>query len=235
MLPDAFVYPLRGRGKARLLAFPIFVLGLYLLQYIAQFTVVMIAWALGLVLGVLIFGWLFAYSFEVLGTSARGDREPPEDPDLTTKADLIGPILLAAAVALCSFGPHILYRAVWIREFPPSAVLNVATLIFGVLYFPMAMIGVVLWGSLAGLNPVLIIASIIRVAPSYALVVLTGGALAALVWLAARFGQIPIPHLGSAIAGFVYAAFLLYCVTVLMRLCGLLYYCHEERLGWFGE
>jgi len=232
-LPETFVYPLRGPGKYLILSGAIFfwllgVLKAFLMALPVPYLGAIASGAIGLFVG----GYLGAYVLSIVGTSARGDDEPPEWPDFSNWwDDVLRPwLLILAAVALsllpmslCLLAYHLGYlhstRAAW--------VLGIA----GAVYLPMGVLGVVLFEGPEGMSPLVVIPSIVKVGPAY---------LVAWLVLAACFGIesaigghliAPIPIIGPLLAYIVF----LYFLMAEMRVLGLIYNCYERRLDWFPE
>jgi hypothetical protein len=108
--------------------------------------------------------------------------------------------------------------------------------VLGTIFFPMAWLGVSMTESMAGLNPMVIIPSILKVAGDYVvavivcLIVFAVGILAeVLLPMLLAAVAIPLPGVLSVLAEFIF----LYFMTVNMRILGLLYFCNRRRLGWF--
>ena len=92
---------------------------------------------------------------------------------------------------------------------------------------------ITMFDSLAALNPLLIMPSILKIRLAYGLAVAVLFAAYAVNWLGDRYlgSVIPIPIVPDVIAEFLS----LYLVTVEMRVLGLLYWTKKEELGWFNH
>jgi hypothetical protein len=100
----------------------------------------------------------------------------------------------------------------------------------GMLYLPMALLALAIYDTLLALNPMLILPSILRVPLEYAaaclvLGLLALGSIAAEHWLR---DNAYVPVLAPIVAEFL----LLYTLTVVMRVAGLLYYAKKDSLSW---
>ena len=175
--------------------------------------------------------YLICYMQSILVTSAMGESRMPDWPDFTSFSDLLLPSFQFGGTMLLSFGP-----AIMIAVFAPAEAVwtywaHLAAILWGCLAFPMGITAVSLYDSLAALNPLLIIPSILRILFPYLLAVI----LVVAIYSAYGFGvdllqaALPIPILPGIISVFVS----LYLFTVEMRLLGLLYWTKEEKLGWF--
>ena len=102
-------------------------------------------------------------------------------------------------------------------------------LVVGAAYFPMALLGVVIYDDLAALNPIRVIVSVARTAPRYLALCLCLGAIAGLVLGAEAFLQ-SLGRQGLALAaanaGWMYLSF------VLARATGWFYYRSKDQLAW---
>lgn len=129
------------------------------------------------------------------------------------------------ATVICSFGPAVVYGIYGTDDL--SA--RLALIAFGIAYFPMALLAVVLFDSLSGLNPILVLVSIMRVSLPY-LAVCTALALVVAIQMFAHTFLEPV----SAWISYPVIEFLtLYGLMVSMRLLGILYRYHADRLRWF--
>jgi hypothetical protein len=94
----------------------------------------------------------------------------------------------------------------------------------------MALLALAMYDTVLALNPVLVLPSILRVPLDYAATCLVVGLLvlasiAAVRWL---HGHVDVPVLAPVAAEFL----LLYALTVVMRVAGLLYRENQDRLHW---
>ena len=240
-LADAFVYPFRGRGKFVIIAGAIFVWLLMLVRFVLLSDVSMGMWVFGMwllqgVVYVLAWGYVSAYGVKIIGQTGKGEADPPDVPDIRAwRDDLLQPVCLIAGAIVFSFGLHLLYRFVWTHYKGPTELLRWVTLGLGVLYLPMALTAVAIWDSIGALNPVLIVRSIFKAGIGYLLASAVVALLCAVVWSAFRFLRIEIPYVGFVVQGVLQYAVALYCIMTVMRICGLIYYAYEDRLGWFPD
>ena len=217
LLPGAFLYPFKREGVILLTAGTLFYVGL---NFLARFSWIATIFASG---------YLFAYLQKIILSSARGDEVLPSWPEFSDFWEDIGqPFLNWVGTLAVSFGPAILgYR------FSPQELkfLALPLLVFGIFYFPMALLAVAMHDRLAAVNPVLVLFSVFQVPLAYTLscglLVLIAG-----VELVSEMGMrgIHLPVLPALLAGFVS----LYFLTVEMRVLGLLYFSNQDRLRWFN-
>jgi hypothetical protein len=181
-------------------------------------------------LSLLLAGYMAAYMVKIIRETAGGDDEPPDWPDISNVYDdvLRPAILLLAAIAVSFWPVGAAYAATFYDPRFGGLVLWFLG-VLGVLYFPMAMVTVVMHDSLQGLNPLTVLGGIAKTCSSYvmACAVLV---MAFLVCIALEWGvRIPVPLLGELVQGIIS----FYFIIVEMRILGLIYRCHEHRLGWF--
>lgn len=217
-LLDALTFPLRGSGPAVIAG------GAVLLQVVNLMGGMPVAGAAA-ALGTL--GYLALYYLEVVDVTVSGGEEPPPWPGVSDLLDdIVAPLVRLAGLALIAFGPLL---AVRLLE-PPgwsSAPVTAALGLWGLSYFPMAVLASEVVGSpVAGL-PHRVIPAIARTLPGYLMVV---GATLAVVVLAAVLAMLllQIPWLGFlllSVAG-------LYLFLFHGRLVGLTHRRWQLRLGW---
>ena len=247
-VPLAFTYPFRGNGIILLISGAVL---FTLLDYLASLA------CLGTVIGIAATGYLFAYMQRIIASSALGDREMPQWPDLSEFwSDLLRPALLYLWTLMVCFGPALLVAYTLSQPlvavvqaaaaafqpggpaflltagqlWPVFAVLGVAA--FGAFCFPMTLLAVAMTDNFLAVNPLVIVPSIFRVLGPYliAFFVLAGLLhVAVLGGVAGKF--IPIPILPALIVRFLSLCLL----AVEMRILGLLYLTNRERLGWFAK
>lgn len=214
-IPGAFRYPFKGNGLILLVTGAVFFGFLDFLR----------GWSFSLFLYVVSYGYLFAYMQKIVVASANNEDEPPGWPDISDfYSDVIQPFFLLVVTLLVSFAPGwFLYAN--IDPLPAYLVLGL-----GVFFFPMSLLAVCMADSISGLNPLVVVSSILKVFKPYLLVcVLFGALVAAAEFLPDALLLLPIPILPAVLASF--ASLLL--LTIQMRLLGLLYVVHKDRLGWF--
>ena len=227
-LPTAFTYPFRRDGLILLLGGMLF---FGLLSFLLRWAIL-----LGLIIAGFYAGYLFACMQKIIVTSAQGDEELPPWPDLTDfHQDIAVPLFqIGSTTLLClAPGPVLMLLS---RVGTPAADLglfwlSVVLTVLGALYYPMALLAVAMADSLAGMSPMLVIPSILKVPGQY---LVACGVLGLLVvgehvTRAGLARLAPIPLLPGALRGFLS----LYCLAVEMRILGLLYHTNRKRLSWF--
>ena len=230
-------YPFRGNGAILLVAGTLF------------FAFLGVMTRYGTILGwipyLLASGYFLATLQGVVQSTGAGDSSPPTWPDITNWVeDIIGPCLKWMLSLAMAFGPAIF--CFWMafameRDFSLSVEFEsrqqalwfgaaLAMFILGVIYFPMAILGVAMSDSLGALSPGFVVRSIAAVPGAYAAVVAMLLALLLLQGVIhALLRRVPIPM----VEYFTGAFCSLYFGFVQARILGVLYRSHRDRLGWF--
>jgi len=219
-IPGAFVFPFRRNG-------------LILLSSGAVFFVIinLMSGAIGIVgtgVGAICSGYIFSFLKRIVTGTALGEEEMPDWPDYEGWMESgLSPFAQMAAVFLVCLGPGWCYT-----RFVSGYQEWLATTLWigGLAYMPMALLAVAIYDNILALNPALVLLSILRVPLEYAaaclsLAVLALGLITAVLWL---HGNVDVPVLAPIVAEFL----LLYAMTVLMRVAGLLFYARKDRLNW---
>ncbi|MGC4016344.1 MAG: hypothetical protein QM755_17740 [Luteolibacter sp.] len=217
LLGDIFTYALRGSGKYILITGAV-------LSVIAD--LVSLAPLIGILAGLVLFGYFCALYFEVIQTTATGGAEAPMYPN-TSKLmeDIIWPALQTFITGLISFLPVIAYS--WFGPKEPSASLMLGLAGFGMIYFPMAMLAVVVLGRLSAAGPHIVIPAMFRAGWLYALAVFLLFFLYMAQSMVGSFLEgMPI------IRALVLAVVSMYVLLTNGRMLGVIYRERQEELNW---
>jgi hypothetical protein len=234
-LVGAFKYPFKGDGIVLMCVGTILFLVVDGARWISGFAPIygLIAVILLTIFGT---GYLTAFLRRVITSTAQGDEEMPEWPEIDDFAsDVFVPFAQFIGTVLFCFAPMIgLTVYALVGSHGDSAWLGwatTATMLFGCVYFPMAFTAVAMSDSIAGVNPMVVIPSIMRVLGPYLLTVVVLAVILLVRWLLFRFLGIvlPIPFLPTIITSLIG----LYLLVVEMRILGLLYRNNKDRLGWY--
>lgn len=218
MLPGAFSFPLKGGGPLMLGIGAVFIT---VTLFFSRF-----AFLVGILGYIFVGGFLASFMMRIVSQSADGGIDFPDWPDFSDWwDDILGPVFQITAVTLVSYLPLILYI---VLARPGGLSFPVVALVcLGALYQPMALIAMSLFRSAGALNPVHIVPAILKVPADYAVTI--GGLLLIFgVKAAARWISI-VPFAGTLLGNL----FMLYLLTVEMRMLGLLYYSNRDRFNWF--
>lgn len=215
MLADALLYPFRGAGLL------IMILGT-VLAIVLQ--IVSLAPFVGIIALLIFYGYFTAYYYQILQQSASGSDLEPDWPDVSDYwDDAIRPVIQVLGVLLVS--NSLWFLAVW-QLGEESPVTWLAEML-GMFYFPMAILGVVTLGHIGGANPLLVIPSIFKTLPRYAVVAAIAIALPLLLDAITQLAT-SNPYLSWGLSTFL----TLYLITAHARLLGLFYQRNEEKLDW---
>ena len=140
-LAGAFTYPLKGKGLWTVLIAPLVIAGT---SFAAQFTI------FGLAALLLVLAYLAAYLVKIIRSSASGDEDPPDWPEVGVEEMLKPLLMLLAAVLLYELPAFIAALS------GASEGVVLARLLAGFLFLPMAVAIVAIANSFAALNPVLV-------------------------------------------------------------------------------
>lgn len=234
---QAFQYPFRGDGWILLLGGSFFFGFLDLANYVGRnsFAYAMRAMMMRVVIFTFILGsgYLFSYLKKIIAYTAQGEPHMPDWPELTEwKEDIVAPMFQFLMICCFSFGPAFLTWLVmdfWFEVDYPWLVWLVS--LAGCAYFPMALLGVAMFDSLAAAHPLFVIGSITVVPREYSIAVLVFAGILAFRWLSetllAMLLRIPlVPILISDLLGIC-------LLMVEARILGLLYLSKKQTLGWF--
>ena len=214
---DVFTYAFRGKGKYVLFS----CVAITMLADLVSFAPV-----LGLVAFILITGYFCAVYYQLMEASATGAVEAPDFPDTADIVqDIMRPLFQVIAVLMVSFGPLIVHVFTY-TEWPNIPVI-IACAVFGVVYFPMAMLAVVVLGYTRAVSPHIVIPAIFRAGWIYWLAV---GMLVFLYVLIHFLGMIMpdvivLEYVGQAIIG-------IYAMMTNARILGIIYRERQEQLRW---
>jgi hypothetical protein len=231
----AFKYPFKGDGLILICAGTILFLLVDGAQSIAKYAFIygLIAVIMLTVFGT---GYLTAFLRRVISSTALGEEEMPEWPEIQDYAsDVVAPFMqFLGTVAFC-FAPVIgltIYAIAGSNG--DSAWLGWATtaaMVFSCVYFPMAFTAVAISDSILAINPMVVIPSIMKVLGQYLLTVVVLAVILLVRWLLQGLLEkyLPIPLVPTIITSLIG----LYLLVVEMRILGLLYRNNKDRLGWY--
>lgn len=227
-IPGAFAYPLKVKSLSFLIFGTLF------------FAIVDFLGAYSWYLRAVYIGYTFAYLQRLIHTAAQGSDEAPGWPEISAWwDDIMIPFFQTIGLLLLSFGAAIgmmIWVGMDIRDTGSTepwklAVLGIATL-GGAVYYPMALLAMAMFDSIASANPLVVLPAIFRVPLEYLVVVVLAGILFAVKFLGGFLSQlVPVP----ALPDLFMAGVGLYFLTVQGRLLGLMYYAKRDKIGWFSR
>ena len=180
-------------------------------------------WLLTLVIKVVAYLFIYWYFAECVRDSAEGGlRAPNVRGEVPGAVDMFMQMINIIGCLLLSFIPFVIY--VWIVT--KMDVISWLLLIYGIIFFPMALLAIVVLDSIVGLDPRLLYNSISKTFRQYCGLVLL---FVAAVALMAFFGH----KAGES----VYLAFIVRCASVYMvfvaaHLLGRFYWRNQGKLDW---
>jgi hypothetical protein len=232
-LPRAFSYPFKGNGVILLVAGTAFFLFLSFIQQLAG-RLGPYGWVAAGIVAVSAVGYLFSYAKIIITSSAAGEAAPPDWPEAGDwREDIVIPFGQLVALAALTFGPAMILR--WWQP-GSDAFARTVTLTavgMGALLAPMGMLALAMFDSVAALNPVALVWSIMRVPLHYLVAAAAFELVIGAHLLAENLGGmlLPVPLLPSVISGFLN----LYLIVAGMRILGLLYWTKKDKLSWFSR
>jgi len=218
-LMDALVYPIRGPGRLLL------VIGAVLsaaLSYASGFMIIGgVAWLLGL-------AYFNAFYFNIVESTVSGNDEAPDWPDVSDWAgEIILPMVRTIGVWLISFFPAMVVSALVKGDHPNvwTSPFLWAAMAWGALYFPMAILNVIVGNEMVAAMPHRVLPQIRKALPGYlALAGVLVLAVLASGFLSFSLGKLPL------IGGLLSAWIGLYFAMAQARLAGRFYREHLEAL-----
>lgn len=237
---DIALYPFSAAGAVNL---GIFCLGPPILGFINHLILSRIPF--GTLIALILFLLLVAYALHYLAfctfDSSKGGRRAPDTlaQDSPDKSDLISQLFLTlGSIALC-FWPAVVYSA-WTGRADAIFWLLSAC---GLFFFPMVLLAGTLFDAIHALNPIVIIASIVRTLPRYLGLVLffcipfaLVAAMIANISPQGAMGTLFFPRILVSYfftTSFIYKAIpLAYLTMIGAHLLGRFYWLHKDKLDW---
>ena len=167
--------------------------------------------------------YMFWYLCECIRDSAYGGTRAPETMSYSPG---LGEILWNAFRLLICIIILLVPMAICYRYSSPAGNLYIALFCFAIFFFPMALLAVVMFDSLAGLNPVLLIGSVISTFLPYTAMVL----ILVLVHLAIIEARANLTS--SILVSILEYVLRLYLLIVAAHVLGWFYHRYQERLNW---
>lgn len=217
ILKDIFTYSFRGGGKYVLIIGAILSIIMDLVSFAPLF---------GLIAFVLITGYFCALYYIMIQSSASGADEAPEFPSISNVIeDIFLPMAQILIVAIVAFGPYLVY-VIWLTNFS-NALISFVLILFGIVYFPMALLAVIILGYIGAASPHIVLPSIYRAGWVY----WVGFALLCILYI---IEAILFEYLSGIFIFSTLVMSLLGIFTFMTnaRILGLVYRERQEELGW---
>jgi DNA-directed RNA polymerase subunit RPC12/RpoP len=258
-LVDIFLYPANLAGLTVLgmvigvpLLFHAFVwiLGIFTLVFPPMLVFLTLFAVVGLIVRIVLYLYLYWYLCECVRDSAQGGARAPETMALTPGVgDMLLQLLKILACLVLFWGPVVAWAfrtftmamaTVWYAgpltpvfssALAANLVITVLLLAYAIFFFPMALLAVVMFDSLSGLNPVVILRSILSTFLQYCVLVLVFCALSAFVAGLKLFVMryCPLPMQITALLLYCLSAYLL---VVKAHILGRFYWNNRQILDW---
>ncbi len=243
-LPGLFTYPIRGNGLGILIVGSIF----FAIAGLVSNWGGVWGWAAGMI----ITGYLAAYYVNVIKTTGVGQKSPPDWPDLSHPADMVGFGVQWFLSGVAAFFPCLLVGFFVLPEMNNAigwALLGMSALL-GIFIYPMAILITALYGTVgAAFNYPFLVKSIMKIVGEYVmawvclLVLAIVATLLFVLGLALGFGasfgagvvggELVLMAVFYLIYGILQSAISLYGYMVFCRILGQVYYFSQRKLGWF--
>lgn len=217
LLKDILTYAYRGSGK-----YILFIcVALSLVSHLVGF-----APGIGGIAGFLLSAYFCAIYIQLIQSSATGGKEVPEFPEISNLfEDVIVPMFQILAVAIVSYGPAFAVL-IW-GSHPEKLAIAGALVILGTIYFPMAMLAIVILGHMGALSPHIVLPAIFRAGWLY----WVGVVIVCTLYFLQK--TIADSLSGYFIIGPVIMAVVgTYTLMTNARTLGLVYRERQEQLGW---
>ena len=223
-LPKVFAYPFSGNGKFIIFGGIVFFLLTDILSLLPM---------VGLILKPVAMGYIIAYFFSVINTSAEGHESPPEWPAFTDFAEsIIMPIIRIIFVWLVSYSFPVLYILLgWFVLGGISWPIVILLALFGSIYFPMAVLAVAMSGRMVSALPMVVIPAMLNAPVDYIICLVAYLVVIIMRAFANQLLALPIPFVGLIIQYFI----MLYFLIVTGRLLGNFYNANQDKLGWYVD
>jgi len=230
---DIFLYPTSMSG---LINFGIFCLLPVLIRVFVMLLPGRIAWLLGLLVGLVVTAYMYYYFMECIRDSAKGGIRAPENignfPDMSDAFSQYMEIVACAVIFWLPLAAYSMYKIFWqlnVANYDPRTDAIFWLLLgYGIFFFPIGLLALVMFRSSAAFNPFLWIMSILRTFFQYCSLALVLF-FCALGWLASI---IVYYFQGSLFFAFIFNAVFVYLAMVGAHLLGHFYYLNSKKLNW---
>ena len=229
----AFGYPLKGDGLILLICGVVFFVVLGFVRTLAGM-LGPYGFVVALMLTIFGMGYVFSYAKSIITSTANGEDAPPDWPDVTEwQEDIFQPFCQMIALLALTFGPAAILRYWQPGSETFAQAITMAAVVLGVLLAPMAMLALAMLDSLAALNPLLLVASILRIPLLYLAVAAVFELLTIAYFEAGNAVGLLIPI--RILPEIISVSLNLYLTLAGMRILGLLYRNKADDLGWFAK
>lgn len=230
-LVDIFLYPTNTTGIIHIFVFlivPILIglLDRFIFSYAHHYGSFAIA-----ILYIFLIGYCFYYFSECVRDSAAGGIRTPETLGSTLGKDqMLEQYLTLFACYAFFFGPATFYRSyIYFSETEVNNVIFWSLLAYGVFFFPMGILAVIMFDSINGLNPILLVCSIASTFFQYCgLAVLFSG----FCFLRVQMLFWSLKYRWGILVRILPDLVLLWLLFMVAHLIGRFYWRYKEKLNW---
>ena len=227
-LLDIFLYPTSASGMIHMFIFIFVPILLDLLHSYVFWHARHYGGMLLMIFYIFLYGYMFYYFAECIRDSATGGLRALDTPsNIPSKEDLIEQCACLLACYALFLGPAIFYRSyTHFTETQTNSVVFWCLYAYGIFFLPMGLLAVVMFNSVNGLNPILLICSIASTFLPYCGLIIIIGFLGLLLIAA---GWI-LPQ--SRIIGYILGIAGIYLALVMAHILGRFYWRYQEKLNW---
>jgi len=232
-LIDIFLYPTSMAGMTilgivvvvRFLARIVVVsLGGLSLQNVLFLIPFAMAWIIGILVRIVLYLYLYWYLCECIRDSAAGGTRAPEtighNPGF---GEMLGQAIKTIGCFLFFLGPAFIYH---LKGGGTDAIFCRLPALAALFFFPMSLLAVVMFDSFKGLNPIVLIGSIISTFLPYCAIIMV------FVWIDFFIIEKAPDLLELTGSAFIFWCLCIYLAMVLAHLLGWFYHRYERQLNW---
>ncbi len=193
----------------------------------------------GWIIGKVVWLYVLWYFGECIRESAAGELRAVERPgDSVDWGEVVLSVLRFVAGFLFFFGPQSLYVYMASSRTEVNPVLSWSLLTYGVLFYPMGILAVVMFESVRGLNPIMIFRSIVATFLPYCAVVALfyGISVLFVIGIIGSLSGLALLTGDSLLSAFLFIVFIragfLWLLLIAGHLLGRFYWRYQEKLNW---
>jgi DNA-directed RNA polymerase subunit RPC12/RpoP len=177
----------------------------------------------------MLYSYMFQYFVECIRDSAGGGLRAPETMTMMINRDeLIEQLFKLLGCCAVFLGPVVFYQGYMVyQEAVPNSIIFWSLWAYGIFFFPMGILALVMFGSVNALNPILLIRSIISTFVQYCGLLVFFAAIGLLAVLMFR----SIPRLGI-LTVIVSSGLAYWLLFVAGHLLGRFYWRYQQKLNW---
>ena len=182
------------------------------------------AWIIGILVRIVLYFYLYWYLCECIRDSATGGTRAPEtighNPGF---GEMLGQAIKTIGCFLFFLGPACIYH---LKSGGTDAIFHRLPAYVALFFFPMSLLAVVMFDSFKGLNPIVLIGSIISTFLPYCAMIMV------FVWAGFFIIEKGPDLLGLTGSAFIFWCFGIYLAMVAAHLLGWFFHRYERQLNW---